>query len=226
MLLQTPNELSLQKICSWMGYPQQSEIDPQTMQLAQRAAKIVLEYAQPRGIYKKGCLDWSKTKQLFCDEIPLQGTDIVQHLTGCTHTVWIAVTIGVQVDMQMRRLGKDMALVCAVDAAAGALVERLAEQLQQQIKKELNQAEYMTSRYSPGYGDFPLEMQKDVIQYLDASRKIGLTVSGGILIPRKSITAVCGISDHPVQGHLAGCGHCVLRDKCSYRKEGKYCGKD
>lgn len=226
MLLQTPNELSLQKICSWMGYPQQSEIDSQTMQLAQQAAKIVLESAQPRGIYKKGCLEWSKAGQLLCDTIPLQGADIAHHLAGCTHTIWMAVTIGVQVDMQMRRLGKDMALVCAVDAAAGVLVERLADQLQQQIKEELGKAEYMTSRYSPGYGDFPIEMQKDVIQYLDASRKIGLTVSGGILIPRKSITALCGISDHPVQGHLAGCRHCVLRNKCSYRKEGKYCGKD
>lgn len=226
MLLQPPKELSLQKICNWMGCPQQSEIDPQTMQLAQQAAEIVLQSAQPRGIYKKGCLDWKETGKIFCDGILLQGTDIAHHLEGCSHAVWMAVTIGLQIDMQIRRLGKDMALVCAVDAAAGVLVEELANQLQQQIQDELNSGEYMTSRYSPGYGDFPIAMQKDVIQYLDASRKIGLTVSGGIMIPRKSITAVCGISDHPVQGHLAGCNHCILRDKCNYRKEGKYCGKD
>lgn len=44
------------------------------------------------------------------------------------------------------------------------------------------------------------------------------------MIPRKSITAVLGISDHPVKGKLATCNECVLRDKCELRKEGGFCG--
>ena len=57
---------------------------------------------------------------------------------------------------------------------------------------------FLTDRFSPGYGDFPMESSKDLVGLLDAGRRIGLTVSqSGILIPRKSVTAVLGVSDRP-----------------------------
>ena len=49
-------------------------------------------------------------------------------------------------------------------------------------------------RYSPGYGDFSLEYQKDFYSLLDLEKSgISLTESF-ILIPEKSITAVIGIN--------------------------------
>jgi hypothetical protein len=44
------------------------------------------------------------------------------------------------------------------------------------------------------------------------------------MIPRKSITAIIGISDKPVSGYLAVCSECALRDKCELRKTGRICG--
>ena len=83
----------------------------------------------------------------------------------------------------------------------------------------------MTSRFSPGYGDYPLEYQQNVIQYVDGPRKIGLNVTENhLMIPRKSVTALMGIADHPVTGRLATCGECILREKCTLRSEGKHCG--
>ena len=225
MQLTLPQQLSVKQISRWMGFPASAEVDEQTLQLAQKAGEIVLSSAQPRGIYRIGELEMLQNGELMCANIPLIGTDIAHHLQKCNRAVWMAVTIGTRTEMQTRRLGKDMALVCAVDAAAGLLAETLADQLQEQIRQEVDSLFYMTGRYSPGYGDFPIGTQRQVIDFLDAPRKIGLTVnSGGILIPRKSITAVCGLSDQPVKGHLAGCAHCILRTKCNYRKEGKYCG--
>ena len=40
------------------------------------------------------------------------------------------------------------------------------------------------------------------------------------------LTALLGVSDHPVRGHLAGCGHCVLRTRCEYRKRGITCASE
>ena len=83
---------------------------------------------------------------------------------------------------------------------------------------------HFTGRYSPGYGDYPLECQDELIRLLDGARKIGLNVSRShLLIPRKSITAVMGGADHPVSGYLATCGECTLRDTCVLRKEGRNC---
>ncbi len=226
MQLQLPNELPWQEICSWMGYPSHQQPDPQTISLAQQASKIVLDSAQPRGVFQRDGLYTNEQGTIMWRQMPLLGEDIGLHLKHCTHAVWMAVTIGTKTEMQLRRIAKDVALSYAVDAAAGLLAEKLADQLQAFVQEQLQQGEYMTIRYSPGYGDFPIETQRDVVRMLDTQKQMGLTVnSGGILIPRKSITAICGISNQPVKGRLAGCNHCLLREKCKYRKEGKYCGQ-
>ncbi len=85
---------------------------------------------------------------------------------------------------------------------------------------------YFTGRYSPGYGDFPIEMQKTLLQVVDGPKSIGLTTNEScILIPRKSITAVIGTADHPVTGYLATCDECTIRDNCRLRAEGAHCWK-
>ena len=62
---------------------------------------------------------------------------------------------------------------------------------------------------------------------LDTARRAGLCVTDtNLMTPRKSVTAILGVSDHPVKGHLAGCGHCVLRTRCEYRKRGKTCASE
>ena len=86
---------------------------------------------------------------------------------------------------------------------------------------------YITGRYSPGYGDCPLALQSVFAAYLDTGRKIGLTVgSSGLLFPRKSVTAILGISQKPVTGYRAGCAHCVLQKTCQYRKRGVSCEQE
>ena len=60
---------------------------------------------------------------------------------------------------------------------------------------------------------------------LDASRKIGVTVTDRlILIPRKSVTAVIGISEKEIPQKRRGCSCCNMRKTCPYRKRGEHCG--
>lgn len=44
----------------------------------------------------------------------------------------------------------------------------------------------MTFRFSPGYGDYPIEMQKEYLRILDAPRKIGLTTGDSVCLCRQS----------------------------------------
>lgn len=84
-----------------------------------------------------------------------------------------------------------------------------------------------TGRFSPGYGDWDIAVQPMVAAALDTVRKAGLCVTDtNLMTPRKSVTALLGVSDHPVKGQLAGCGHCVLRTRCEYRKRGKTCASE
>ena len=56
--------------------------------------------------------------------------------------------------------------------------------------------EKLRPRVSPGYGDIPLSMQKEIFSALDCSRKIGLSLNASLLMtPTKSVTAIVGIGE-------------------------------
>ena len=192
--------------------------DASTKALVQRACEMTLQNAVPR-------MAW---RSFSCDALKsiLMGNDIAKHLEHCNRCVLLAVTLGIQMDAFQRKMAvEDMAAAVAIDAAASVLAEALAEQAEQQLRAEQRQKGcYLTGRYSPGYGDFPIAVQNQLITLLDAPRAIGLFVTDShLLTPRKSITAVCGISEVPVTGKHAGCVCCALRETCCIRKEGKRC---
>ena len=157
-------------------------------------------------------------------ELRLEGNPIKRHLSGCQKIVVMGATLGAGADHLIRRLQiTDMTEAVIADCGASVLIEQVCDAFQKTINDAVDG--YTTSRFSPGYGDFPIEVQPDMIRYIDGQRKIGLNVtSNNLLVPRKSVTAVIGVSDRPVRGSLATCAECVLRDKCDLRKEGKFCG--
>ena len=51
-------------------------------------------------------------------------------------------------------------------------------------------------RFSPGYGDLPLDFQKEFLKITDASRKLGISLNDSLLMsPSKSVTAIIGIKN-------------------------------
>jgi cobalamin-dependent methionine synthase I len=116
----------------------------------------------------------------------------------------------------------------ASDALGSALAEQMADAAEAELRQwAAGQGRYLTGRYSPGYGDWPITVQPLVAAALDTARRAGLCVTdSNLMTPRKSVTALLGVSDHPVRGHLAGCGHCVLRTRCEYRKRGITCASE
>lgn len=156
----------------------------------------------------------------------LAGEDICRHLAGCHAFLLLAVTLGAGVERRIRAAeATDMAEAVVLDALASALTEQYADEAEAILRaKTETDGAYLTGRYSPGYGDFSIAAQAPLLEELNAQRAIGLVVSGsGILLPRKSITAVLGVAAAPVAGRLAGCEHCALFEKCALRKEGKTC---
>ena len=74
-------------------------------------------------------------------------------------------------------------------------------------------------RVSPGYGDIPMEMQRDIFAVLDCPRKIGLTLSESLLMtPSKSVTAIAGIVPDKEMSEYDKCSSCSKPD-CVYRTQ-------
>lgn len=187
--------------------------DAELLRQMELCEKRLLSAAAPQGIYR----------MIKPEELDLKGEAIRKHLADCREAVLLGVTLGAGVDHLIRSSQiRDMAEAFILDCGASILTEQVCDLFEEQIRKENNL--YFTGRYSPGYGDYPLECQDELIRLLDGPRKIGLTVNRShLLIPRKSITAVMGGADHPVSGYLATCEECTLRDTCVLRKEGKNC---
>ena len=189
--------------------------------LLERCAPAVLASAAPRMV-------WCALPAALHPELQ-QGRDIAAHLAGCDTLVLLAVTLGVQTDTAVRRAAVgDVAAGAAADALASALAEQAAAQAEAAVRAEMQRRGlYLTGRFSPGYGDYPLSVQPRFAQLLDLARSLGVTVTPEcLLLPRKSITALLGAADHPVSGKRAGCAGCVLRGRCSYRKRGITCEDD
>lgn len=179
-----------------------------------QAEKMLIEVVKPRGVYK----------ELSRESLVFPGISVNKHLEECDKVAVMAVTLGADVDMLIRRMQiRDMAMAVIIDAGASVLAEQYCDNFEAAISEDIDG--YMTMRFSPGYGDYPIREQRRIIKMLDASKLIGLNLtSSDIMIPRKSVTAVMGISDKPVRGRLATCDKCTIRDKCNLRKEGKTCG--
>lgn len=218
--MKKPLRIDAKDVYRQLGYPANAVPDAYTRYRVAKAIDELLATANPRRI---------KQEFIRTDlESILVGKDIERHLVRCQHCLVLATTLGSQIDTLIRKASvSDMNATVLMDAAASVFVEDVIEEMETEARQEYKQAErYLTSRYSPGYGDFPIGVQNELLRLMDAGRKIGLyATSSHILTPRKSITAVCGLSVEPVTGYLAGCDTCTLAADCQYKKEGKTCAR-
>ena len=155
----------------------------------------------------------------------IQSKSLLRNLKGCGQVVLFGATLGAGVDRLIRRVSlTDMARAVVLDSFASVAVEQVCQKVDE-ILAEKYSGKYMTFRFSPGYGDYPIEMQKEYLRILDAPRKIGLTTGDScLLVPSKSVTAVLGISDNPIERRKRGCAICSMKGKCRFRRNGEHCG--
>lgn len=188
-----------------------------------RAEQYVLQAASPRFIHREFAVTHTEDGvRLNGTALTLTGRDIADLLGNSSSCILLAATLGKECDELIRRTeAHDMSMAVMLDAMASAAVENLCDQVQRTLAENFAEsALFLTRRYSPGYGDLPLSLQKPLCAVLDTTRRIGLTVSGsGILLPRKSVTAVIGLTDTPPSEHSThDCANCTMSSHCPYKK--------
>lgn len=157
--------------------------------------------------------------------LTLPGGMAARMLGECSQAVLLACTLGAGFEALLRaEQARSMARAAMLDACGSAWVEAGCDAAEEEISARFPDL-YRTDRFSPGYGDLPLTIQKDVCALLDAPRRLGVQVTDSFLMnPSKSVTAVIGLSDRPQPARIRGCGFCSMRECCQYRKGGKTCG--
>lgn len=219
------DKINIDEALRYMGYKNNIDIDNITP-LLKKCEDTLLSEVNLRYCYK--VFDIEKTEDfinIIDTGLVLKGKSIYNHLEDCSKAVLMACTLSDKVDRLISRLNIiDMSSSLITDSMASALIEQFCNEVEYKIKKDLD-IKNMTWRFSPGYGDFPIDIQKNFIKTINADKQIGLTVTdSNILIPRKSVTAVIGISENPLPQKKRGCAICNMNKTCQYRKRGLHCG--
>lgn len=196
----------------WRGTPLEPELVAQLKEACHRAIGQI----QPRVTVRKFSIE-QDGGFASCAFIP-KGKDVRAMLAPCREGILLAATLGAQSErLLLREQARGSAEAVMMDAVLSAAIEAVCDQAESELREEAQRrGMYLTDRFSPGYGDMPLEQTREICEILDASKSIGLTVShSGIMIPRKSVTAVMGVSPTPVLRRPSGCEGCSMRKTCA-----------
>ena len=114
-----------------------------------------------------------------------------KNLSECESVILFAATVGSGLDRLIARYSViSPAKAFMLQAIGAERIEALCNAFNQEISAEAN----TSPRYSAGYGDLPLEFQREIFKALDCQRKIGVTLQESlIMLPSKSVTAIIGI---------------------------------
>lgn len=116
------------------------------------------------------------------------------NLAGCKKFVLFACTAGAGIDRLLAKYNRvSPSNAAAVQAIGAALVEAWCEEICTRLKREYGACK---PRFSCGYGDLPLTLQRDIFATLSVTKNIGITLSDDcFMTPTKSVTAIVGICE-------------------------------
>lgn len=164
----------------------------------QDAIRLCERVARPRGIARSFTIDRERSGDIAIADsaLVLPGRNIARHLDGCALVCLLAVTLGMESERTVTRLQATNPLDALLfDACASSMAEEAAQAASRRIAELANEADLVpTKRFSPGFGDLPLELQDAFLRTIDADKLLGIhTASSHLMTPMKSVTAIVGL---------------------------------
>lgn len=216
----------LREITRYLGYYGVTPDDDMLREIDQCIQELE-KVITPRFVYDRFDLmrkEEGEESVLSFGGIETGSRDLARNLKGCTEVYIMAVTLGPGPDRLVRRasVGR-MSRALIYQAAAAAMTEAWCDEINERIRSEAaRDGLYTRPRFSPGYGDLPLSVQKQISGLLNMPKEIGVSLTESLLMtPSKSVTALIGVSLEPASpgrgSPKAGkCGSCTARESCPY----------
>ena len=165
--------------------------DEQVEELFSSCLQEVKNAVSYKACFTEVPLEFPEENEVFLGFGTVKSEKLFKHLQECKTAYIFAATAGTGIDRLISRykvLSPSKSLM--IDAIGSAAVEGWCNRL----NADLVAGREAKSRFSPGYGDLSLEYQKSILEYLDAYRKIGISLSDTLFMtPTKSVTAIIGV---------------------------------
>lgn len=139
---------------------------------------------------------------------------LAENLAGCDYAYVMAATTGIEAQRLIERNSViDPLKGLVTDCTGSAAIEAFCDK----INFSFENPDFLRPRFSPGYGDLALEYQKDIIEYLETKKNIGMSLTESLMmVPVKSVTAIIGIGKEKNKCTGPGCMLCSGTN-CPYR---------
>ena len=195
-----PNRDSLivnkSEIYRYLGYKTGMDLPKEIETSVEEILDNVLKQSVPKVCYKY--FETKVGEQVDFGFMSVESKESASNLEGCTETVIFGATIGIYTDRQIQKeqiLSPVRALI--YQAVGAAVVEAVCDDFNEWIRqKEKEKGRDICPRFSPGYGDVSLSIQKSIFQELSLAKLAGITLTDSLLmIPEKSVTAIIGIKN-------------------------------
>ncbi|NLY55363.1 MAG: hypothetical protein GX058_02510 [Firmicutes bacterium] len=212
--------IELSEALRYLGFrARRSPLTPEVLAVCRQMCELAEQLVRPAGIGFEYPVVCSEQQISIGEHLHISGARTRRRLGRISRAYLFAVTIGSAVEDQANYLFEqgEYTKGAVLDAIGSVAVESLAEQVNQALRRRAGQLGLSAGeRISPGYGDWPLEAQHDLFP-LTQGERIGISLNkSGLLVPRKSITALIGID-------ADGCGQvenkccCCASVNCPYR---------
>lgn len=165
--------------------------------LFEKAKSDVSKIAKACVVYREMPIEINEYKVSF-GNISVVSKSLAQAMRKAKQVLFFAATVGIEVDRliaKQSRISASAAL--ATDAVATERIEALCDEFCRRTDFELLPYGLHTGiRFSPGYGDMPLEFQREIFSVILPERSIGLTLNSSLMMsPSKSVSAIIAIEE-------------------------------
>ena len=211
-------KVSEKEILHYLGY-HNGNADEHIISSIKELIPTLIAYATPKYIYGKWNINELTSSTVKLEGITINSKGLSRHLQGCEQIVIIGATLGSKIDNFIRKFNiSNMQKAVIADTICNSMIEAYCDEIQDNIIKDVNL--YPASRYSPGYDDFDLKYQQDILDLLNSSKRIGLSTASNsyMLTPMKSITAIIGLSKNKIECVKDKCKNCSKFD-CNFRRK-------
>ncbi|MCL2007863.1 MAG: hypothetical protein FWG77_07215 [Treponema sp.] len=136
-----------------------------------------------------------KDNIISIDSIKIESSGLAERLYNCTGVYIFAATLGAEVDRLIFSRSKiDSSVSLCIQACASAQIEDYCNNIENELSYDLGKRGLkINPRFSPGYSDFDISHQTDILRLLSADKKIGLCeTKAHMLTPLKSVSGIIG----------------------------------
>jgi cobalamin-dependent methionine synthase I len=186
------------QIIKRLGYPNSTKITQPVKQILDEFLNQTRDLIEAKGVFRllKVESQASGNIRFIQSDFKIQSKQVTHMLRKSDIVVLFMVTIGNRLENQVNTLLKEEETTrgFVLDAIGSEMTDAVADEMHYHYLKKLaaTQGYSITTRFSPGYGDWTLPVQKDILQLCRGDRiDISLTDSY-LMIPRKSVSAVLG----------------------------------